>query len=223
MIVISTFDDVDLLERLLESLLVTNNFDEPVLIVCTDSSKIEVLEYVDLICSSGKYPFTLLWDVTPYRGYDSGAYIFAFKKYNSDYYIFLQDSMEIKSPDWLDVFKLNRELGVVNAWVTFKDSRWDSLEQRDWVINKLSIPFLEPTYGIFGPIFQISRIDLIKIDDKWNLERFIPFNKLIGQQGMERGWSYLLYNTELSLNSLDGDYGDFENKKYFNKKFKGRR
>jgi hypothetical protein len=205
MIVIATYNDISYLTNLLDSLNTTENLNENVLVVCTDYSQKEMIEYINTLPNNNDYVFNILVDVTPYKGYDSGAYIYAFKKYVDDYYIFLQDSITIKSPEWFNYFKEKREEDSINPLLHFSMC-WDNKEQREWVENKFNSRFNVPNVGIFGPIFQVSRKSLIKMDKLHNLSNFIPGHKVIGQQGMERGWAYLATNSNIMINNIDGIY-----------------
>jgi hypothetical protein len=205
MIVIATYNDISYLNNLLDGLNTTENLDENVLIVCTDDRQSEMVDYINTLPQNNNYNFNILVDVTPYQGYDSGAYIYAFKNYIDDYYIFLQDSITIKSSEWLNLFKEVREENTINPILEFSLS-WDNHEQLMWVENKMGLYFNKPNVGIFGPIFQASRKSLNKIDGLYNLNNFIPSHKIIGQQGMERGWAYLAVNSGIMINSIDGPY-----------------
>jgi hypothetical protein len=90
-----------------------------------------------------------------------------------------------------------------------------SYHQYSLIVKKIIKPIKRPPYGIFGPIFQISKNGLNKIDKKHDLSRFIPQNKLM-QEGMERGWAYLAYNSGLQITSLEEIQND---KVCFNKYF----
>lgn len=219
MIVIATYNNTELLTDLLNSMLDTINMDEKILVVCTDPKQTEMLEFLKDLPS--KYSFDITTDVTPYAGYDSGAYIYAYKKYKEEYFIFLQDSITMKSPEWLNTFKNYRKLNVMTAWVLFPMC-WDNMEQCQWVENKIKRVIFRPATGIFGPMFQVARNTLKKIDKEYNLDNFIPTNKIVEQQGMERCWSYMAAHCSVEVNSIDGFFLDWTNKKYINKHFQRR-
>ena len=219
MIVIATYNNPKLLTDLLDSMIDTIDMDEKVLIVCTDPKQTEMLEFLKDLPS--KYSFDITTDVTPYAGYDTGAYIYAYKKYKEEYFIFLQDSITMKSPEWLNAFKEHRRLNVMTAWVLFPMC-WDNNEQIQWVEDKFTRLLFKPPTGIFGPMFQVARNTLKKIDKEYDLERFIPSRKIIEQQGMERCWAYLASHCNVEVNSIDGFFLDWTNKKYINKHFQKR-
>jgi hypothetical protein len=220
MIVIATYNNTGLLTDLLDSMLDTINMDEKILIVCTDPKQTEMLNFLKDLPS--KYSFDITTDVTPYAGYDTGAYIYTYKKYkDEDYYIFLQDSITIKSPEWLNAFKNYRKPNIITAWVLFPMC-WDNIEQIHWVENKFKQLTSKPEVGIFGPMFQVARNTLKKIDKEYDLDKFIPSRKIIEQQGMERCWAYLASQCGIEVNSIDGFFLDWSNKKYINKHFQRR-
>lgn len=205
MIVIATYNDISYLNNLLDSLNTTENLNENVLVVCTNPNQMQMIKYIYTLPSSNKYNFKILADFTPYAGYDSGAYIYAYKNYVDDYYIFLQDSITVKSPEWFNYFKEKRDENTINPLLQFSMC-WDNMEQRMWVERKFYNKFNSPTIGVFGPIFQASRKSLIKMDELHNLTKFIPSHKITSQQGMERGWAYLAANSGVAINSIDGNY-----------------
>lgn len=106
MIVIATYNDTNLLTNLLDSLNTTENLNENVLIMCTDPNQQDTIEFIYKL--RGKYNFNILADFTPHASYDTGAYIYAYKNYVDDYYIFLHDSVTVKSPQWFNHFKEKR-------------------------------------------------------------------------------------------------------------------
>ena len=205
MIVIATYNDINLLNNLLDSLNTTENLNENVLVVCTDPNQMGMIKYIHTLPSSNKYKFNILADFTPYAGYDSGAYIYAYNNYVDDYYIFLQDSITVKSPEWFNYFKEKRNEDTINPLLQFSMC-WDNLEQRMWVEQKFNGNFKLPNVGVFGPIFQASRKSLNKINELHNLTKFIPSHKITSQQGMERGWTYLAVNSGIAINNIDGIY-----------------
>jgi hypothetical protein len=219
MIVIATYNNPKLLTDLLDSMKGTIDMDEKILVVCTDPNQTEMLEFLKELPTM--YEFDITTDVTPYAGYDTGAYIYVSQKYKEEYFVFLQDSITIKSPEWLNAFKAYRRPNVMTGWVLFP-MMWDYTEQIEWVESKFKPLFFKPVVGIFGPMFQIERNTLKKIDKKYDLTKFIPTRKVIEQQGMERCWSYLAAHCGIEVTSIDGFFLDWDNKKYINKHFQRR-
>ena len=205
MIVIATYNDISYLTNLLDSLNTSENLNENVLVVCTDPNQMEMIKFINKLPHNSNYNFNILVDCTPYAGYDSGAYIYAYKNYVDDYYIFLQDSITVKSPEWLNYFKEKRDENAINPLLQFSMC-WDNMEQRMWVESKFNNQIKNPNMGIFGPIFQASRKSLNKMNELHDLTKFIPSHKITSQQGMERGWAYLAVNSGIAINNIDGIY-----------------
>jgi hypothetical protein len=218
MIVIAAYNDINYLTNLLDSLNTTEDLNENVLVISTDPNQKKMIEFIRELPNSGEYNFNILVDFTNQASYDSGAYIYAYKNYIDDYYIFLQDSLTIKSPNWFNFFKEKRHEDKINPLLYF-NMCWDNNEQKMWVEHKFEGEILRPNIGVFGPIFQISRKSLIKMDELHDLNKFMPSHKIIGQQGMERGWAYLSINSGIEIESIDGTYHgeSYFNSRCFNK------
>ena len=205
MIVISVYNDIEIVKNFLVSLEKTNNLDEKILLVCSCPKQTKMLEFLNGIKNNSPYNFNFDFTVTPYSGYEVGSFIWSYKNFTDEYYIFLQDSLLINSSGWLDKFKEFRDEYTVNAWCSFKLN--DEKLHTDFFFPKMGfIPkSLNGGIGIFGNIFQISRSSLNKINEKFNLDNFIPSNKL-EDCSMERGWSYLSIYSDLKINCIDGNY-----------------
>lgn len=228
MIVIAAYDNASVIEKLLLSMNKTNNLDEIVLVVSTDPSKTKFIKYLKTIDKTN-FNFKLDIDFSPVRGFESGAFIHAYKNHIDDYYIFLQDSLIVINNDWLNVFKSYRKMGTINAWAWFENNLFDSDIQRNWIFNTMGINDIScPPICIFGNIFQANRNDLIKIDEKFNLGKFIVDDKHIGSCGMERAWAYLAQNSGIQVNYIFDHFTKVHeklitNKTLFNKEFYGRK
>lgn len=205
MIVIATYNYTEYLTNLLDSLNTTENLNENVLVVCTDPKQEKMIEFVSQLPSNNSYNFNIITDVAPRASYDSGAYIHAYQNYVDDYYIFLQDSIAVKSPEWFNLFKEKRHENKINPLLCF-GMCWDNNEQKMWVEEKFEGNFIRPNIGVFGPIFQTSRKSLDKMNELHDLSKFMPNHKIKGQQGMERGWAYLSVNSGIEIDSVDGAY-----------------
>lgn len=204
MIVISSYNNINVVETLLNSLSECDNIDEKVIIVCTCPKQIEMINFLNSLKPSDfKFDFEIT--ITPYSGYDTGGYIWAYNNFIDDYYIFLQDSLIINNKNWLDVFKSYRDVNTINTWCSFILN--DEPSHTNFFIPKMGFTpkSLNGDIGIFGPMFQISRKSLDKINQKFNINNFIPHDKM-SACAMERGWSYLIINSDLSLNCIDGMY-----------------
>ncbi len=130
-------------------------------------------------------PLRLSVDQTPYKGYDTGAYLHAFRKLAADSYIFLQDSACPKEPGWTETFtsRLTYGVGCV-PWLTFP-LQWDEEGQLEFIRQQYRTDRVPPL-GVFGPMFAASRESLLKLDQMKLLDA-IPSTK-VEQQAMERGW-----------------------------------
>ena len=226
MIVIACYNNIEIINTMLSSLVNTTNLDEDILIICTDYEQISMVEHLKNLNKYSNY-FNLITDVTPYKGYDTGAFIWAYKNYKSDYYIFLQESLVVNKNNWFEVFKSYRDSETLNTWCTFTMG-WDNEEQKINILSKINdnnYDLIGHPLGVFGNMFQISYESLKKIDKKYDLENFIPTSKVLGSCGMERGWSYLAVNCGLKINNVDGFFSSNENDyidKLFLKKFHNR-
>lgn len=209
MIVIACYNDINLVQSNVTSLLKTNNLTENILLVATDPSQTKLINHLKSLEENHDLIKVLICDSV---SFDSGAYINAYMNFSDDYYIFFQDSVIVNDDDWLDYFKQKRNPNEINAWITFEMPRWDYEDQKNWILSKLPNNLIQPSVGVFGPNFQISREGLDRINGKFDLLNFIPTTKS-NAMGMERGWSYLAVNSDLSVNNIEGDYLDLINKK----------
>jgi hypothetical protein len=206
MIVIASYNNLTYTRNLLDSMK-TSVIDEDVLVICTCPKQTHFIKEIDKHISETKYPFKIQYTVTPYSGYDSGAYIWAYQNYEDDYYVFLHDSIMVNYPQWLERFKSFRHEDILNAWCYFNMfpiapmySQFFLPKMKEYYILNNSHP------GIFGPMFQISRKALCRIDEKYNLNQFIPTHK-DEACAMERGWTYLAIGSGIDVNVIDGHYG----------------
>lgn len=198
MIVIATHNGKQYVLDLLEDIKKTPSIEnEHVLVLDTGSSSYDPKTLFNEI-NDRKYKFKITTDITPYKGYDSGAYIYAYHKYIDTEYIFIQDSIRIRHERWNTYFKISSE--EIIAWATHPII-YDTYTQKNWVKNKI-YDYKEPQNLIFGPIFSISKKTLAEFDKKYGLANFIPRNK---EQacGMERGWAALASSCNKKLKSVE--------------------
>jgi hypothetical protein len=205
MIVIATYNDTSILTNFLHSLKKTIDLDEKILIVCSCPNQTNMINFLNEIKSNNVFDFDFNISVTPYSGYDTGAFIWAYKEFYDEYYIFLQDSLIINNPNWLNTFKNFRDKSTLNTWCSFSVN--DETAHTDFFIPKMGFTpnSLNGSVGVFGNMFQISKYGLDKINEKFNLSNFIPTDK-VGSCAMERGWTYLCIYSDLNINSIDGEY-----------------
>ena len=181
MIVISTNNGSKFLPNLLKSIDVYGAHGHEICIVDTGSTDAEFISYLNSL-DRGKYQVTK----TPYVGYDTGAYVWAYKNYVSDEYIFMHDSMEIISDTWVAAFRYDK--CDVCYYAGFPMA-FDEDAQKQRLID-IGIYNEKAPYGVFGPIFYAKRRILDAMDVKFDLRKVVPSNKL-DQMGMERGWSMM--------------------------------
>lgn len=184
MIVVATNNGHKFLPDLIRSIEDCGDGGHDVVIVDTQSSSPEAAAYLATLVEYAG-PLRLSVDQTPYKGYDTGAYLYAFRKYAADSYIFLQDSARPKELRWTEAFtsRLTHGVGCV-PWLTFP-LQWDGEGQIEFVRARYRTDRVPPL-GVFGPMFAASRDSLVKLD-RLSLLDAIPANK-VEQQAMERGW-----------------------------------
>jgi hypothetical protein len=206
MIVVAAYNSLTYVQSLLNSIR-TSAIDEDVLIVCTCPKQTYFIDTLSKHINETKYPFEVKYTVTPYSGYDTGAYIWVYQNYKDDYYIFLHDSITANHSQWFEKFKTFRNEDVLNIWCYFNMLPIASMYSQFFQPKIKDCPVLDNSYpGIFGPMFQISRKALCRIDEKYDLNQFIPTCK-DEACAMERGWTYLAVGSGISLNIIDGHYG----------------
>jgi len=184
MIVVATHNGKDHLPVLLESLERHGVGGHDVLILDTGSTcraSLELLREVE----SRKWPFRLEVGKTPYQAYDSGAYVHAFRNWDAEGYLFMQDSVKPKRDDWVSAFESKATYGVgCVPWLIFP-MQWNSQEQVDWLISTCGVNDWPP-HGVFGPIFYAPRSAMESLDAKGFLD-ILPSDKT-QQMAMERIW-----------------------------------
>lgn len=186
MIAIATNNGHKFLPELLQSLETYGTDGHDVLVVDTGSSDPVATAYLESL-KSYNGPFKLTVTHTPYKGYDTGAYLWAFRNFPADTYIFMQDSALVKESGWVQQFESRLTYGVgAVPWLIFP-LQWDSNEQIQFVTEKFQSTGLAP-FGVFGPMFATTHKALSDLEDQ-GLLNVIPTNKH-EQQAMERGWAF---------------------------------
>jgi len=133
-------------------------------------------------------------------GYDTGAYLYAIKKYltNDTHFLFCHDDVVFK-PNFEEFMLRKLQHCDVLALSTFI-GKWDSQEQKDICMQIVGMKEFVEKKCIFGPIFFTTNRVIRKLQYK-NLLNYRPSNKL-GQQAMERGWGYMFDAIEAKIDEL---------------------
>jgi glycosyltransferase involved in cell wall biosynthesis len=181
LIVIATNNGINYLPRLLTSLHFFGTEGHKVCIVDTGSTSDQFKQYLNDL-DPDKYIISYI----P-KGYDTGAYIHAYFNYPDEEYIFMHDSMEVLTSNWISDFKEENKDAVYYSWFFMAFDTPEQLEH----LQEIGIHNPITTHCAFGPIFYIKRTTLDKIHEKFDLNKVIPTNK-IDQQGMERGWPMMI-------------------------------
>lgn len=186
MIVIATNNGHICLSELLNSMTNIDICNEKILIIDTISDDVSSIDYLKQVNSL--YPkLDITIETTPYRGFDTGAYIYAYNEYNVDTYIFLHDSVTISNKNFIkDIHSYLRTHDVV-AYNCFDfmgngDGEWQTFFEQNTGRETYKM-------GIFGPMFACNRVALdgIKVHDI-----IIPTNK--NQQTCFEGIWYTLFD-----------------------------
>ena len=219
MIVIGTNNGRGWLSNSLASL-AKLGIEDTILVIDTNSTEKDALEFHQSL-TKGIYDLDIQIQTTPYKGYDSGAWIWAIQNKEEEYYHFIQDSIVVNNKRYFTKAERILDEGKVASLLHFPPNQYDSFEQYLWVMENFGTSQYKS--GVFGPNFSINR----DIRNKLNrLAIPIPTNKL-EQMGMERGWGVLFNTMGLEIEAIEGDYNwdrlvndDYE---LFTKRFGGRR
>ena len=171
-----------------------------VCIIDTLSIEQESLDFLVQLKEKNPYKFSLQIHQTPYKGFDSGAYMYAINNIKAERFYFLQDSIRIKDLEFFNNIDKKLNTGTVVPLITFPSNYYDNAEQIEFCLRNLGA--FEFTQGIFGPMFAITYEDSQKIDKKhlvW------PTNKSL-QQGLERGWGVIFDINNFNIDPLEGNY-----------------
>jgi len=200
MIVIASHNGKLHLSKLLVNLEDIDLLGHDVAIIDTQSNELDTIEFLDSIAKTNPYNYTIHVHKTPYRGFDTGAYIYAINNIKSDKFFFIQDSIRIKRSDFFKAIDEKLKPGTAVNLIQFNTNLYDSQEQVDFCFN--SFGQIKYNKGVFGPMFSIHVEDIKRIKSD---HLIYPINK-IQQMGMERGWAILFDIYGITLDSLEGDY-----------------
>lgn len=204
MIVIATHNNNKCLFRLLDSIPENIIKNEQILIV--DTCSVQNLNELEVEVIT-KYP-NIQIDRTEGRNYDTGAYIHAYKKYISEDYLFLHDSLQVLDINFLEEFRKKSDnkfvvpwLGVSPFYTAYQQVHFDILSN----LFKEKHPLDScPNYAFFGPIFYISRKNMSMIESNGFLN-YIPSDKT-GAQSTEQVWALWAYKSGLEVKPYSEDW-----------------
>jgi len=147
-----------------------------------------------------------------YGQYDFGTVLYALDFLDADSYTFIQDSCLPVSCAGMDKLAYCAE-GEATAWASF-EGMFDSASQEKWCEDIAGS--VEFEWGIFGPIFSATRLDLERIVE---LRDIVVDNK-DKQQAMERVWPILFKKYGIKVSFLE-KFSDIQSgkMKLFEKKF----
>lgn len=198
MIVVATHNRLDFLAMMARRLSEINLNGHDVLFVDTNSQDAEYRNF----CT-----FAVPWflhhhpnfkfDRKDHTCWDSGAYVHGYRNYKADKYIFLQDSLYIRNPNF--IVEMDNMLDEVDVVPIFNFTYgYDNDQQKSWCEDGLPVRSSLPTEGIFGPIFGVRKILLDDIPNDWFRE---PTTKNEGC-AMERRWSLMFHLIGATKKSL---------------------
>jgi hypothetical protein len=208
MIVIATNNGFVHLKELLDSFCNIDMYDEKILIVdtiSTDENHINFLNLTPALYANLDITITK----TPYRGFDTGAYIHAYENYESELYIFLHDSIIIKNSNFVKDIKNYLEENDVVSFFCFNFVRCGDDEWKKFMKSCTGSEYYDR--AIFGPMFACKKEVLSNINTK---ELEIPDNKN-KQTAYEAIWMHLFKSINKKVFCLN-EYG--EESQYINKK-----
>lgn len=184
MIVIATNNGKSHLRATVAALAKFGTGRHEVLILDTGSTCAESLRVLEEV-GAKSWPFNLEVSRTPYQAYDTGAYVHAYRNWQAESYLFMQDSIRPKCEGWVEAFEEKATYGVgCVPWLIFP-MQWNCQEQIDFLIDKTGSQDWPP-HGIFGPIFYATRTALETLDQRGFLD-VLPSSKT-EQMAMERVW-----------------------------------
>jgi hypothetical protein len=201
MIIIATNNGMEFLPNLLSDL-EKFNITEEISIIDTQSSDSKFIDYLENLKSFNKFKLNINVYQTPYRGFDTGAYVYSIKNLKSDRFIFLQDSIRIKSKDFFNLIDEKLKTSNVVTVLTFDGNFWDNQIQKDFSLKHFGTTTFDK--GIFGPMFSISYLDSQKLNSL-----IYPIDKN-QQMAMERCWSIIFKQQNFTIDSIDGSHNDFK-------------
>ena len=163
----------------------------PILVVRTDGDENGLPGNTEV---TGK----IITQTCPFRGFDTGAYLWAYWHYYAKKYLFLHDSLIPHGPDYADAFFSKMPPFGAVAWMGFPFPMWDSRNQE--LAARYTVGDASPPRGIFGPIFAATRESLDRLRDRQLLPPF-PTHKEAAQ-GKEREWAIAFEEAAIPIHHL---------------------
>jgi hypothetical protein len=204
MIVICTNNGYDVLPKLLDSIHRHGTDGHAVMVVDTGSTNDNAKNFFAGL-HTVKYSFGRVISVQIDGGYETGAFVAAYrvtKDHQPDHknLIFLQDSLEVTSDDWVKVFeqRLQHPLGAV-AWVTWHPFFFCGQPEEELVRQKFGTDNL-PEFGIFGSIFATTYDTMEEVEKAGYFEQ-LPQSK-IDSCIMERAWSIAFHRLGIPVSAI---------------------
>ena len=200
MIVIASHNRIDLLENMIKRLKEIELNNHKVLIVDTNSSSEEYKKRFKKL--QHQYP-EFIFNRKDYTCWDSGAYIYAYRTYVEDSFIFHLIPI-------IDGYLKNYE---VVPFINFGYG-YENEAQKEFTECGLNVTSL-PNFAIFGPIFGVRTETLDKLPKEWLIE---PYDKITGC-GMERRWSLMFHLMNISKHYLEMEDFSINHTIYTSKQF----
>jgi hypothetical protein len=199
-VVISTNNGIKYLHDNLK-LINNNNPNQNVIVVDTGSTDYEFIFQTKKLCE--KLNFTYI--ESKYKMFDfSSIKTIIENDFNFNKYFFQHDNLIARSDKTYDIVFKSVSNNQPFVWCGFYGigvSYFDNDEQFNWCNSIITINKLEPyVFGIFGPIFGITKEDLFKIEEI----KYVSVNNKNEQRGTERLWSQLFtkYNIKPIIYSV---------------------
>lgn len=184
MIVIATHNGIDYLPGLIDSIREHGSCGHRVVVIDTHSEDPRSLDYIRELSKDPDFTVVSLPDAV----YDTGAYIYAYRHFEAEFYLFMHDSMLAKDDRWVRRFEEKFEGDVGAVFLQRFPWRVENADQLRWLQESLpfDIASLNLVHGCAGPIFYTSRKVLRLADSKKCLE--MTCTNKNQQEAMERGW-----------------------------------
>jgi glycosyltransferase involved in cell wall biosynthesis len=190
MIILPSYNGASLLPGMLDSIC-TYAPEEEVYIVDNASTDPEAVTFIQQ--AQTKYPqLTIYTDRVEQSGYETGAYVMGFRRFNRPYYYCFQDGLLLIKPDWKQWF-LEKFTGgpVVSPWCTFLPCLVCLGPEHYDIIRTYYQEVNPPEGGCFGNNVVLNR-EAVDILEEKKMFEYIPHNK-VGSETWERLWTIAPY------------------------------